>query len=54
MWQIYPGYPFILKEYEAKFYVEVVQAMVDNLLETEDTSLKTRVLMYLTKIRNAI
>lgn len=36
MWQIYPGNPFILQNYEAKFYLDITQQLVDYLIEFEE------------------
>jgi hypothetical protein len=40
MWQIYPGEPFILEGFRAKFYVEITQNYVDLLLEFADKNLE--------------
>lgn len=36
MWQIHPGYPFILQNYEAEFYLDITQQLVEYLIQFED------------------
>jgi hypothetical protein len=36
MWQIYPDHPFILQNYEAEFYLDITQQLVDYLIQFED------------------
>ena len=35
MWQIYPDNPFILQNYEAEFYLDITQQLVDYLVQFE-------------------
>jgi|GEM_PF-1144056 hypothetical protein len=40
MWQIYPGHPFILQGFEAKFYLELIYGFLNLFLEAADENLE--------------